>query len=1393
MNTTVARSSQRTIRIFLSSTFRDFGEERDLLVKRVFPALRARLKDRFVELVDVDLRWGITAEEAERGEVLPICLAEIDRARPYFIGMLGERYGWIPPANGYAAELLERQPWLKKHQGGKSVTELEILHGVLNNRRMKGRAFFYFRSSSYARAKGGDYLPSPEERAYQSELKRRIRERGLPVTNYANPEVLAKRIERDLWKLLDAEFPASSVPDAFERERMRHEAYAAPRRRLYLGGERYQAALVQLIDAKEPRIVVEGASGGGKSALLANFFEAYRKHHPRHLVHEHYLGASSDAANPHALVRRLIEFIQRATGSSEEIPGEPQKLMESLPLWLATASSWARKRRTRFIFVLDSFNSLTDQHDLRWWPAFLPRGVTMLVSSLPGAVHDALKGKTEALPGQSNVPKWKTVTVRPLTKAQSATLLNTYLARFNKKLPQQMVKQVQAHPLATNPLFIRTLAEELRLFGVHEQLQRRLDHYLTSQTIDDLFERVLARVEKDCGKKQVKTAMTAIWASRAGLTEKEILNIAGLKLAAWVPIRTALGEALLETNGKITLAHQFIRLAVEDRLLHSDHSRQRLRWSLAKYFAHQSNQARMAEEVPFQLNQCRAWRAMQEWLISLEGFEAMHGFRSTEEHIGYWLLLEHVKGKMLIEDRLRSAWSRWKLAGSRSGDVASKLVSFLRESGRGFRSSFIEGLAEIALNVSVKIHGANSELTVNRACDLAEILHEMGKNKKSESLLRSALNFYINNFGERNSGTAQCLNELSNVLSDQGKYDEAEGMVRRAAAIREKVLGFRHPDVAVSFNNLAELLRIKADYKSALHFQKKSLLLREKSIGPEHPLTASSINNLALIFMDLGDYDRSLNLLRWSLKIVESSLGPLHSYVSTSLNNIALLLEERGDLAQAEIFLRRALENEMLMYGEFHKHIVRGLINLSTLLKKRGEFVESELGFRRALSICEKVHGRKHINTALVLSHIALLLDEVEGDEEVEFLHREALAITEEILGSRHPDTATKLENLALHLKKKRSYVKAQELLNRAVSIRESTASKNFGFEQLELDLADAYTELAGIISKSHADFENSKKYFKKAISILKRLKDNNPRHSPYLRKLSLTLHRLGAEAQAQGDLLTALDAFHSSLDLNKELAIQEPKSATAQRDFAIAQNRVGQVLRKQGNLEGALEAFQKSITIVEFSDEINDFDKAGMLHHLGDLLEQLGQFSEAVLYWQRELEVRLAMASRSKNPSEADDELSSCYNQIGGVFEAIGDFEAARQAFTEYLRLSQNVLGRDYEDPAKRRNVAVGQASLARTEIALGNLGRAQELHAQASAIFRALLIADDVGSQVDWAATLSLGIEIARAAGHSLSAAKFQAELLSLDLGTEEPEGRFRKRFIPLIRLYKEAGQTS
>ena len=76
------RPQAQGVRIFVSSTFADMQEEREELIKYVFPKLRRLCEARGVSWTSVDLRWGITDEEKAEGRVLDICLAEIDRCRP---------------------------------------------------------------------------------------------------------------------------------------------------------------------------------------------------------------------------------------------------------------------------------------------------------------------------------------------------------------------------------------------------------------------------------------------------------------------------------------------------------------------------------------------------------------------------------------------------------------------------------------------------------------------------------------------------------------------------------------------------------------------------------------------------------------------------------------------------------------------------------------------------------------------------------------------------------------------------------------------------------------------------------------------------------------------------------------------------------------------------------------------------------------------------------------------------------------------------------------------------------------------------------------------------------------------------------------------------------------
>ncbi len=122
----------RQIRVFISSTFRDMQDERDYLMKRTFPKLRKLAAERDVTLTELDLRWGITEEESKSGKVVEICLREIENSIPFFIGIIGNRYGWVPEKKDLSENVIERftdvNNYLERHL---SVTEMEMLFGVL--------------------------------------------------------------------------------------------------------------------------------------------------------------------------------------------------------------------------------------------------------------------------------------------------------------------------------------------------------------------------------------------------------------------------------------------------------------------------------------------------------------------------------------------------------------------------------------------------------------------------------------------------------------------------------------------------------------------------------------------------------------------------------------------------------------------------------------------------------------------------------------------------------------------------------------------------------------------------------------------------------------------------------------------------------------------------------------------------------------------------------------------------------------------------------------------------------------------------------------------------------------------------------------------------------------
>ena len=90
----------KTFRLFVSSTFSDFNEERKLLQTIVFPEIKKYCRDNGLNFQPIDLRWGVTEEASNDQKTLNLCLEEVQNSKyhpyPNFLIMVGDRYGWVP-------------------------------------------------------------------------------------------------------------------------------------------------------------------------------------------------------------------------------------------------------------------------------------------------------------------------------------------------------------------------------------------------------------------------------------------------------------------------------------------------------------------------------------------------------------------------------------------------------------------------------------------------------------------------------------------------------------------------------------------------------------------------------------------------------------------------------------------------------------------------------------------------------------------------------------------------------------------------------------------------------------------------------------------------------------------------------------------------------------------------------------------------------------------------------------------------------------------------------------------------------------------------------------------------------------------------------------------------
>jgi tetratricopeptide (TPR) repeat protein len=910
------------------------SQERDHLVKFVFPELRKLCDLRRVVWGEVDLRWGITDEQAAEGKILPICLEEIRRCRPYFIGLLGERYGSVPKQ--IPADLLETQPWLRAETAC-SVTELEILHGVLRDPQMNGPAFFYFRDPTYlnrlsAGLNRSDFdSDGPEATQKLLRLKQRIRQASdrricRLRENYRDPVQLGEWILQDFSELIEILFPVEQRPDPVVQEAADHEAFAESRQRVYVGRQEYFDRLDAHAGSNDSPLVIVGESGAGKSALLANWAARYSVAHPQEPVFMHFVGATRQSTDWAAMLHRLMSAWKSAFAIGAEVPSDPAQLRAVFGNWLHMASSSAR-----FVMIVDGLNQLEDRDgalDLAWLPPEVPANTRIFLSTLPGRALDEL-----------NRRGWPKMEVKRLEAHERRKLISEYLAQYTKSLSQAHAERISAAPQTANPLYLCGVLEELRLFGEHEQLDDYIANYLEAKSPSELYQKILARWEADYGAgiSLVSEAMSLLWAARRGLSESELLTILGtsdgpLPGAHWSPLYLAAEHALVNRSGLLNFGHPYLREAVRLRYLPAEEEKNARHLRLADYFQTQPVSPRQVDELPWQLIEAQSWDRLCRLFLYKESQTPIPQF-------------------------LPAAWDQSQY------DVQTHWARV--ETAMGFGADYL-------YHVQPDIPDADY-LDV-----LALLLDSTGRLKEATNI-REVLVRHYDRIGGL-SGLETSLGSLADSLIHQGKLASARDALQRQEEICSRLGDDYGLQRCLGMQGVVQMEMGRLQEAETLYKRQEKICRSRNDLRG----IGISINNQAMIAYEQRDFDRALALYREEERICRQ-LGDLDG-LQASFGGQANALKKQGHLADV-MDLYRQQERICRQLGD-KIGVIISVGNQASLLRHLHNFPGAMKKHRDEEALCRETGYLKGL--AISLGNQAHTLQDMEkADEALEKLQEQ--------------------------------------------------------------------------------------------------------------------------------------------------------------------------------------------------------------------------------------------------------------------------------------------------------------------------------------------------------------------------------------------------------------------
>eukprot|EP00058_Branchiostoma_floridae_P025527 XP_002611017.1 hypothetical protein BRAFLDRAFT_97506 [Branchiostoma floridae] len=966
-NLIIKRSGWKTIRIFVSSTFKDFKAEREMLVKQVFPDLRLWCESRRLHLVECDLRWGVPKDTTTE-TTLRTCLSEIDRCHqdnvmPFFVNMTSERCGWVPGVEDVPQAIVDEYRWIF----GLSITEMEIMHAAY--RRDNPNSLFMIRNASFM-----DTVPDRHKTEFLDDnpiaphklkmLKTMLQNRfseDRVIFYDCEFDYIDKDKDKVYLKGLDGlftqkvleffktrisqQYPLDETPaDPYQRQREAHESFMKNRAEVVLGRDQVLREIqdhIAGIAVEAPMVLV--ADRSGKSAVMARtandtVTKALNNTIPGggdkgwHIFF-HFVGATPGSTDLELMLKRLLKELGVVNDSTM-----PKDLESSVQLTTAVLSNPNTRPTVIILDAVNQFEEVSAAMNMSWLPGKLApqiRCVFSMIGETPP--HKALKTRSI---------KPNETTLEPLDEQARQEIVRTMLSKYNKRLDPSQMNSLLSKESSANPLWLSIACEELRVYGVFEKVSKMIEGL--ADGLLNLLTQVLERFEEENGGYLLVATLCLLECSNTGLLETELLRILAdednlmpkdmkhkkkgkgnsekleiLPMAKWAVVyrglRTFLRPFGESGEGRLDFYHRSLSKAVRSKYFlvdgaDEDRVKARYNWwhsKLANFFQHVANIDRRVEEYPYQLTKIGDHSRLAECLLDWEVFDHLYNEDYSSQLLAYW----------------------------RAAGGAEEMETRYKESLKELENT--EDVSKETLGL--------------RYLQVSRVMTQGGRHDGAEQMLAPAVRIEQDDLGARPERMAQVYELTATIFTEKLKlYDfvspqqltelrPAIDNGRKAVELRE-TLPQDDKNKLRDDGHLAEAIMTKAilaDRGSQVQLELYQQSLRQclECYGENHILTSRLYINIGIFYEDLQQYEKAYRHFQKCLKVrLQQQLLSLELYEEA----LALCLQT---------------------YGENHILTSRLYINVGIYYEDRGQYRDSYKHFKKWYETCLVVFGPDHPKT----------------------------------------------------------------------------------------------------------------------------------------------------------------------------------------------------------------------------------------------------------------------------------------------------------------------------------------------------------------------------------------------------------------------------------------------